>query len=521
MKRKGIYGSFVAAVMAVSLLAVGCGGGSSSVAPASTNTSIQGTITDNIVKGASVKLYSMETGALLDTTTSGTDGSYDLSADLTAYADADVFYIVAEDGEVNGEPVDFLKFKSIVGDNTSLKAAALADGKVTASEVPDLTVSNVSTAKVALVEKATNITLSGTAVSTAQVATLVASEKEQEDENLGLVVKLAGAIKAAVDHSTDTTKTDSFANQDIDEYIKSTITTTNGVIEITGMDAELEAAGKDLETEILNDDDLVKSAVGNAGPSDFSASSLAGTWYGYHVATWGSNDNMGDPGLVDIVISTSGCSTNQIQMTISGEDTPICGDLIDNVLKFSFASGDAGANTLEGIGKIEGNLINGTFTEKNSSGEALSGGIFKLGLDSSSDDFSGTYDFKGAYKEMYQSQKAKTDNVSAGGEGDIEGQIIVAANGTVSGTIQDVSDPQSQGTEQIVGEIMGPRITVKISTGDGTPEDTNSLFLVFLINEDEVTGLFIEFEGDLESPEGNDTDAYSGGKFKLSTVTKQ
>lgn len=517
-KVRKMYALFGVMLMVAALAVAGCGGGSSSVAPTSA-TKISGVVTDNTVKGASVKLYSMKTGDLVDTETTGDDGSYELSANLTSYEDDDVFYIVAEDGEVNGETVDFLKFKSIVGDNASLKTASAADGEVTASEVPDLTVSNVSTAKVALVEKSTSITLSGAAVTAEQVTTLLASEKEQEDENLGLVIKLAAAIKAAVDHSTDTTRTDSFASQDIDEYIKTTIVTTDGAVEVVGLDAELEAAGKDLEDDILDDEDLVKSAVGDAGSTAITTTTLEGTWYGYHVNTWGDEENMDGPGLITMEVSASGCSTGQLQLTISGEASAICASISGNVVKFTIpGAGDDGSKQVDAIGKIEGTVINGTFTEKNTSGESDSGGIFKLGM--STESFAGTYDFKGTYTEMFMSEAAVTNGDTPGETGDIQGQIIVDAQGNVTGTVQDLSDPQSE-AQAMEGEINGPRITVKIATGDGTPEDTNSLFLVFLINEEEVTGLFIEFEGDVDDPEDEQNDPYSGGKFKLSDVTKQ
>lgn len=520
MRRKmtGLYTMFAFMVIAAAIATTGCGGGSSAIAPTTTGTRISGVVTDNTVKGASVKLYSMKTGELVDTDTTGDDGSYDLSATLTNYDDDDVFYIIAEDGEVNGETVDFLKFKSIVGDNTSLKTAALADGAVTASEVPDLTVSNVSTAKVALVEKSTSITLSGAAVTAQQVTALVESEKEQEDENLGLVVKLAAAIKAAVDHSTDTTRTDSFASQDIDEYIKSTIVTTGGAVEVVGLDAELEAAGKDLEDDVMEDEDLIKSAVGDSGSTAVVTSSLDGTWYGYHVNTWGDEEKMGGPGLVTMVVSSTGCSTGQIQLTISGESTPICGDLTGSVLKFTIPSNEDGGKQIDAVGKISGTIVNGTYTEKNSAGESETGGIFKLGM--STESFAGTYDFEGKYQELFLSEAATTNGDTTGGEGDIEGQIIIDSSGNVSGTVQDLSDPQSQ-PQSLEGEINGPRITVKVTTGDGTPEDTNSLFLVFLINEAEVTGLFIEFDGDVDDPEDMNIEPYSGGKFTLSDITKK
>lgn len=510
------------------VMAASCGGGSS--VATSSSTSISGTVTDAIVDGAAVKIISSNLpithdDRVLGTATSTAAGAFTVTGiDLTKYAADDVFFVIAEGGTVNDADVAFLKFKSIIGSKTEIDALD-GDGVVNADEIPDLTVSNVSTAKVALVEAAKNIVFDdiidvATSTLVTGLSEITDSEAEQEDENLGLVLKLAGNIKAAVDNAADATYTNELGTKDIAEYIKDAITVTNGVVSIddTKLDDDMETLGATLEDAILADEDLMESAVGEVAIT-VEPSSVEGTWYGYHVDTWGKSEHMGGPELATCTVTVSTTAGCDVDMDISDvEGSPICGVISSNVLKFKFddvGPNDAGGYVIEAIGTLDstGSVLNGSYSMVDSTGTAVSGGIFKMKKGDTTD-YTGTYSFTGTYTVIYVSPEAE-GSVTVGTEVELTGGTITI---TSTGTITEITGSVTAGdvASDIFGFLEGPMVKLRISpTGVDT---TTTTFVMFLMNAADIAGLYMDFDQVLTEP-SHDIKPYTGGKFKLDPTT--
>lgn len=499
---------------AVAMVLSSCGnGGVPSITSSSSTTRIVGEVTDKDVYGATVKIYSMKTGATVGTGTSdSTTGAYTINVSLGSYASDDVFFAVADGGTVDGTDVSgFLKFKSIIGSQSEL-AAAGADGTVNKSEIPDLSVNNVTTAKVAMVEADENITIDQGQNLASAIDAAIESERTQEKENLGMLISLAASIKAVVDNPTGNNK-DELGGKNIAQYVKDNIQFTNGAPEKKGtFSATLETAGADLEDDILADADLIQSAVGEASVT-VAAADLAGTWYGYHVDTWGDDKYFRGPKLMSVTAAATGgsCTAGQVYLTIDEENATqadtSCGTITGNVMTFIIEPA-ASNEKIEVTGTVSSIMIDGTYSVKDkTTGKAFAGGIFKVGKTSES--LAGTYTFKGSYTVLY----ANPSITSGSQEGDsaaITGTFTVDANGNVTGTVNEADSTQA---DVMTGTLEGTRVKAKL-TSQGS---TSTTFILFMLSDKDVTGLYGSFYGTVDSPQGDPLDS---GKFKFDTLTK-
>lgn len=498
---------FAAAAVALS----SCGNGGVPSAASST-TRIVGEVTDKDVAGATVKIISMKTGATLGTATTDSAGGYTVDVSLGSYSSDDVFFAVAEGGTVDGTDVSgFLKFKSIIGSQSDLSAAG-ADGTVNKSEIPDLSVNNVTTAKVALVEADEGVTIDVNQNLAAAIDAVIESEGEQEKENLGMIISIAASIKAVVDNPTGNNK-DELGGKNIAQYVKDNIQFTNGAPEKKGtFSATLETAGAALEDDILADADLIQSAVGEAAETVATAD-LAGTWYGYHVDTWGDDKYFKGPRLMTVTAATSGgtCAAGQIYLAIgdanSTTNDTTCATLSGNVMNFVIEPNGT-TEKIDVTGTASGNMIDGTFSVKDkTTGKALAGGIFKIGKTSVS--LAGTYTFTGSYTVLFVNP-AITGGNAEGDSNSISGSFTVDASGSITGTVTETG---TTGQMTMTGKLEGTRVKAKLtSTGD-----TSTTFILFMLSDKDVTGLYGSFSGSVDSPQGDPVDA---GKFKFDTLTK-
>jgi hypothetical protein len=502
---------------ALAMIISSCGnGGTPSVA--TTTTAVTGVVTDKIAVGSTVRMYSMKTGAQVGAdATTDVNGSFTIDADFTQYDSDDVFYTVATGGTVQGSTNEatFLKFKSILGSQTEMTAAG-ADGAINASEIPDLVVSNVTSAKVVLVEKKRNISMEAGQNLSGSVANIAADEKEQEMDNMSQVLKVAGAIKAIVDNSdtANANYTLGFdANTDLLDVISNTITMNNGVPTVSfAAYGTLDTDGAALEDDILDDSELAGGLSGDAAEA-VAASDIAGTWYGYSVDTWGASGDMQGPQLHNMAIATTGgnCTTKQLYLTLTEDGQTgsenVCATLSGNLIKFNLSRTENNQTFVDEIvGTVDGNNIDGTFTVK-VDGVAKSGGIFKFGKSVSTTSYAGTYAFDGVHTVLYL-PTGSTSTQAVGDSGTLKVNFTVSG-ANLQGT---VLEEHSNGTaDTMLGELDGPRVKARLATAEST------IFMVFLLNDTEVTGLYMEFKGSLTEPTG---DPIAAGKFKLGTVTK-
>jgi len=535
MRKTGIV---VMSLIAMAIYLGSCGGGSS----VTQLTTLEGSVTDKPVSNAEVKVYSMKTGKMIGSDRADSNGNYEIDQlDLAQYDSDDQFYTIATGGEVDGTDISsFFKFKSILGSGSELQSAA-ADGTVNSTDIPDMVVSHVTTAKVALVEALeTGISLDGSATQTfdtTQIQNITRRKKEQEQENLTMVVKIAAAIKAAVDDPGQAlSRAPDLATKDISRIAKESVTVSNGVAQSVAMPQGLEDEADDqgYEDSILGDTTLMSSAAGETTTTttSVSASTLtAGTWYGYHFDTWGDPRHMGKPNLMAVNFASSGgsCSAGQISITISEEseetndqDITSCGTLTNNILKFNIETqyGDnSGTELLEVVGTVKTNFINGTYT-MSIDGEEKAGGIFKMGLDDGTD-YSGTYEFSGYHTVKYVSSTATTVQPttavarmalsSIGDTATIEGSFTIDSEEELEG---QVTEENSTSADTMMGELFGPRVQAKLSAGSDSSE---TIFMVFLLNESNITGLYIVMPGDIDSPAGEPIEA---GTLRIESVTK-
>lgn len=505
MKKSLLFGLVMLAAAAMMLSS--CGG------DVRGSTSIEGVVTDAPIDGSDVTIYSMATGEEVGTAVSGNDGTFAISVNLSAYSPDDVFFAIAEGGAVDGAEVDFLKFKSIIGNVEGLSAAG-ADGTVSASEAPDLTVSNVTTAKVAIVEAIEGITIDADVDLSEQAETLLDTQADVESENLSLIISIAADIKAVVDDAGNTELTDLLGDMDIAEYVASNIDYSEITGQITtSIDAAIDTAGDDLEDDILADEALIDAATGDTGEAPESGD-IEGDWYGYHADTWGESDWMGGPGLIVAVVSADAgdCEDGQIAIEVTEEGAVesdlACGTLTGNVLNFSLpmtGPGDQPA-VVEAVGTIDGEVMNGTYSMKDASGATHSGGIFKLGRDTDAD-YSGVYDFSGVYTAMFVSS-AISGGPEVGDSGTFTGTFAIDGVGGVDGTITD-----AEGDIDLIGELEGPRIKARMFNPTAGPNGSTT-FIVFLINDPSIMGMYMSFDSEIEDPSG-DTEPVEGGKFVI------
>ena len=139
-------------------------------------------------------------------------------------------------------------------------------------------------------------------------------------------------------------------------------------------------------------------------------------------------------------------------------------------------------------------------------GASKAGGIFKLGKASSSDSFGGTYTFAGSHTLRFVNPTANYSE-AIGSSSSLSGSITI--NGSaVTGSILEQN---SNGSDTLQGELTGPRVTAKILTQEST------IFIVFLVNESDVTGLYMEFNGQLDEPA---RDPLAAGTFSFTSMTK-
>jgi hypothetical protein len=510
---------YLAMLAAISLVISSCGnGGVPSVSSGSSTTRVAGIVTDAPASGATVRMYSMKTGAQVgsDATTLA-DGTFSIDADFSQYDADDVFYTVAEGGQVNGADADFLKFKSILGSQSELETAG-ADGTVNTTDIPDLAVSNVTSAKVLLVEKKRGITVDAGQNLAAAITNIATDKREQETENMGLVLKVAGAIKALVDDPNGASAlAGTTLNQttDIMTYMSNYVSVTNGVADVA-LPAAVDTAGAAQEAAILADANLSAGLTGEAAEA-ITAATVAGSWYGYSVNTWGPAEEMRGPQLHNMTVAATGgnCTSSQLYLTLQedgqNDTVNVCADLSGNVITFTLTNTESDGSTFTDdiVGTIDGNNMDGTFTTK-VGGKAVAGGIFKFGMADAST-LAGTYSFTGEHTVLFVQQGIT--HTAVGETGTIQGSFTVSGT-TVQGTI---TEQNSAGQDILMGELDGPRVKARLTTLDQAGNPANTIFMVFLLNDYEVTGLYMEFAGQLTDPTGDPTDA---GKFKLSNVTK-
>jgi hypothetical protein len=186
--------------------------------------SLKGRVVDNAIPYANVKLYKSAThnaANLLEVVKADSQGNFKLDTDWSSLADNDLLNIVAQD------PNDAKNiFKSVLATGKKMKTVAAA-GKITSNEIPDVAVSNVTTAKVAIAQK------SATSIDP------LTYEKVMEDKGT-VVMAIAAAIKEKVDNKKPIKVTGQTTNPDTTTFATEAVAAFNTKV-TNGSTADLNA----------------------------------------------------------------------------------------------------------------------------------------------------------------------------------------------------------------------------------------------------------------------------------------
>ena len=230
LPRKTPY--WIIAITMATLALAGCsgggggGGGGKSAGPTTTPLTIKGIVNDAIITSAQVEL--LLDGTVVATTTSNGSGQYSFSLNTTAAQRAQVAVIQARRGN--------LALQSLLGVLQSVVNTKNSSNSVTQSNFPQVVVSNVTTAMIAVMQQQNGGTLP---TDQAGIDALVATIRSDSGLQT-LVTRIAAAIKAVVDYGADptsingSTDTQTLANYlannvaNIDTNMSTLIATANG-----------------------------------------------------------------------------------------------------------------------------------------------------------------------------------------------------------------------------------------------------------------------------------------------------